>query len=52
MIKILKLLMIILMILGIALSIINLISVDNMAIPSVSEGSAQNDGCYGPPLNC
>lgn len=52
MMKILKLLLIALMILGITLSIINFISVDNTAMPSHNEGTVQSDGCYGAALNC
>jgi hypothetical protein len=47
-----KWLLIALMILGITLSIINFISVDNMAMKSVNEGTVQSDGCYGAALNC
>lgn len=61
MIKILKSLMIILMILGIALSILNFISVDSMAINEPGSGgetwgvtgTKQSNGlCIGDPLNC
>jgi len=59
MIKVLRLLMIILIVLGIVLSIVNFISVDNMAgsnkEPAAGEGwrgTQQPDGCYGEPLNC
>lgn len=51
--KILKLILIILMLLGIMFSIINFISVDNMATkPAENEGTVQSDGCYGAALNC
>lgn len=59
--KALRLMMIILMIMGITLSMLNFISVDNMAYDpgdpvavgaGRTKGSQQNDGCHGPPLNC
>jgi len=51
--RFLKLLLIVLMLLGITLSIINFISVDNMATkPPETEGTVQSDGCYGAELNC
>jgi hypothetical protein len=52
--KILKLIMIVLIMVGIALSILNFISVDNMAGPGrTSIGTRDIDGeCAGEPLNC
>lgn len=52
MIKLLKLMMIILMVLGIMFSIINFISVDNMASAPKKDGTQQPDGCYGAEFNC
>ena len=50
--RILKLVMIILMILGIALSVSNFISADNISTPP-DGGTLQSDGtCVGEPLNC
>lgn len=50
--KIFKLIMIILMILGITLSVINFISVDDMASRSATEGTEDGGDCVGEPLNC
>lgn len=57
--KILKLLLIALMILGVALSIMNIMSVDNMADRVPAGGSnftgtwdPSNRRCAGAPLNC
>jgi hypothetical protein len=47
-----KLLLITLIFLGIALSIINFISIDSMAMASKKGGTMQPDGCYGADLNC
>jgi hypothetical protein len=57
--RVLKLTMIILMIVGITLSVLNFISVDNIAvkdpIPGNGIGTQGPNGpldCTGPPLNC
>ncbi len=50
--KIFKLIMIILMILGITLSVINFISVDDMALRPETEGTVDGGDCVGEPLNC
>ena len=50
--KIFKMIMILLMIMGIMLSALNFISVDNMASRSEKEGSMQPEGCVGAGLNC
>lgn len=53
--RILKLILILLMVLGLALSVANILSTDNMAMkkPSGMEGTRQSDGtCVGEPLNC
>lgn len=47
--------MIILMLLGLALSVVNILSTDNMAMKKhpPTEGTLQSDGtCVGEPLNC
>jgi len=50
--KIFKLIMIVLMLLGITLSVLNFISIDNMANKSPVEGTVTPDGCPGAGLNC
>jgi hypothetical protein len=50
--KIFKLIMIFLMIMGIILSVLNFISVDNMASLHKSEGTVTPEGCVGAGLNC
>jgi hypothetical protein len=49
--KLFKLIVIILMIFGITLSVLNFISVDNMALRS-AQGSMDSGDCAGEPLNC
>lgn len=50
--KALKVAMVILMILGIVLSIINFVSVENVAMTSEKDGSVSPEGCKGDSLNC
>ena len=50
--KVLKIIIIILMILGITLSVLNFISVDNIALRPNAEGSIDGSDCAGEPLNC
>lgn len=50
--RIFKLLLLVLMVTGIIFLIINILSVDNMAMKGVQEGTVQSDGCYGATLNC
>lgn len=50
--RVLKFVMIILMIVGVTVSILNLMSVDNIASAVEYDGTWQPDGCYGEPLNC
>ena len=49
--RVLKFVMIILMIVGVTFSVLNFISVDNIA-SGVFDGTIQSDGCYGDALNC
>ena len=50
--KILKVTMIVLMTLGITFSVLNFISVDNIAMRSTEPGTVTPDGCVGDELNC
>jgi hypothetical protein len=51
--KIFKLLMVVLIVVGITLSVLNFISVDNMASFSQFDGTLRSDGeCAGRPLDC